>query len=92
MSRHARLRVLLADLSSPAAGRDVDPRLSRAARSLRDAGHEVVLLGAVRSVEVLDSIAVQEDVDATCVWDGDSLGVTGPDDAVTSAIESLLGR
>ena len=37
------------------------------ARRLRDAGHEVVALGAGASAEQVAAIAVQEDVDAVAV-------------------------
>lgn len=76
-----RLRILLAG--------DADG-LGRLARSLRDEGHEVVLLGPVGSTEVVEAVALQEDVDATCVWDGGGLRVTSADEAVGSAIEALV--
>ena len=79
------LRLLLAASAS-----DADDVVGRAGRRLRDAGHEAVLLGEVSSTVLREAVAVQEDVDATVVWTGTSLEVTGDDSAVREGLSELL--
>lgn len=63
----------------------------RLARSLRDAGHEVVALGAVPSADWLVATAVQEDVEAVALWLG--AGQSPPTAAADAArlVEQVVG-
>lgn len=67
MGAEGRRRVLLVHAGEDAA---------TAARGLRDAGHEVVLLGGGADVGVLARVALQEDVDEV------ALGAEAPEDLV----------
>lgn len=58
----------------------VPPEVARVARGLRDAGHEVVLVGGLDPVAVVP-VAVQEDVEVVA-WLGHPPEVAG-DEAVT---------
>ncbi|MCD6638311.1 MAG: hypothetical protein LT071_00160 [Nocardioides sp.] len=82
MDASTRLRVLIAQVG-PGGDDGADPEAAgRFARALRDAGHEVVYLGVVPDRDVLAAVALQEDVDATCLVDGGRWVLDGDEDAV----------
>jgi methylmalonyl-CoA mutase cobalamin-binding subunit len=60
----------------------------RVVRKLRDGGHEVVVVDAGVSAEQLAAAAVQEDVVAIALWNGDSDIEAGAVPAALTAYEA----
>lgn len=81
MDASTRLRVVLAQAGTDEDSADLEAA-GRFARVLRDAGHEVVYLGLVPGPDVLAAVALQEDVDATCLLDGGRWVLDGDEEAV----------